>query len=246
MDRVRGQNADTESSAGGEVYVASGCHARLASRRMCLHVRARLCLCPRAAGAERQAARRRRPPPPRPTTTSRRSGRRRRSRKLVFDTSVTPRWLETSDRFWYAYQTREGRRFYLVDPLKKTKVPLFDHAKMAAALTLDHAHPLRRAASAVHAPCASSRRTPPSSSTSRCRATPSSPTAAEEDDDRPSRAAAKGGDQDDRWTTSSDRLQQAMQPQQRRAARRGAARRRADAAAQQARSTSSTTWPPAR
>ncbi|HEY7498495.1 MAG TPA: DPP IV N-terminal domain-containing protein [Vicinamibacterales bacterium] len=55
--------------------------------------------------------------------------------KLVFDTSVTPRWLETSDRFWYAYQTREGRRFYLVDPLKKSKVPLFDHAKMAAALT---------------------------------------------------------------------------------------------------------------
>jgi hypothetical protein len=55
--------------------------------------------------------------------------------KLVFDTSVTPRWLETSDRFWYSYQTREGRRFYLVDPLKKAKAPLFDHAKMAAALT---------------------------------------------------------------------------------------------------------------
>src|SRR5688572_5050491 len=55
--------------------------------------------------------------------------------KLVFDTSVTPRWLETSDRFWYSYQTREGRRFYLVDPLKRTKAPLFDHAKMAAALT---------------------------------------------------------------------------------------------------------------
>ena len=55
--------------------------------------------------------------------------------KLVFDTSVTPRWLETSDRFWYAYNTREGRRFMLVDPVKKTKAPLFDHAKMAAALT---------------------------------------------------------------------------------------------------------------
>jgi dipeptidyl-peptidase-4 len=55
--------------------------------------------------------------------------------RLVFDTSVTPRWLETSDRFWYAYQTREGRRFYLVDPLKRAKMPLFDHAKMAAALT---------------------------------------------------------------------------------------------------------------
>jgi dipeptidyl aminopeptidase/acylaminoacyl peptidase len=55
--------------------------------------------------------------------------------KLVFDTSVTPRWLETSDRFWYAYNTREGRKFTLVDPVKKTKAPLFDHAKMAAALT---------------------------------------------------------------------------------------------------------------
>jgi dipeptidyl aminopeptidase/acylaminoacyl peptidase len=53
----------------------------------------------------------------------------------VFDTSVTPRWLEHSDRFWYAYQTREGRRFWFVDPVKKSKAPLFDHAKMAAALT---------------------------------------------------------------------------------------------------------------
>jgi dipeptidyl aminopeptidase/acylaminoacyl peptidase len=55
--------------------------------------------------------------------------------RLVFDTSVTPRWLETSDRFWYAYQTREGRKFWIVDPLKKAKAPLFDHAKMAATLT---------------------------------------------------------------------------------------------------------------
>ena len=38
--------------------------------------------------------------------------------RLVFDTSVTPRWLETSDRFWYAYNTRAGRRFMLVDPVK--------------------------------------------------------------------------------------------------------------------------------
>src|SRR6185369_9293150 len=55
--------------------------------------------------------------------------------RLVFDTSVTPRWLEKSDRFWYAFQTRDGRRFYIVDPLKKSKAPLFDHAKMAATLT---------------------------------------------------------------------------------------------------------------
>jgi dipeptidyl aminopeptidase/acylaminoacyl peptidase len=55
--------------------------------------------------------------------------------KLVFDTTVNARWLETSDRFWYAYQTRDGRRFYFVDAVKKSKTPLFDHAKMAATLT---------------------------------------------------------------------------------------------------------------
>ena len=44
--------------------------------------------------------------------------------RLVFDTTVTPRWLESGDRFWYPYQTREGRKFYLVDAVKKSKTPL--------------------------------------------------------------------------------------------------------------------------
>ncbi len=55
--------------------------------------------------------------------------------KLLFDTSVTPRWFESGDRFWYTFQTHEGRKFYLVEPAKKSKAPLFDHAKMAATLT---------------------------------------------------------------------------------------------------------------
>src|SRR4051794_678404 len=55
--------------------------------------------------------------------------------KLVFDTSVTPHWLSTGDRFWYSYETSSGRSFYLVDPAKKMKAPLFDNAKMAAMLT---------------------------------------------------------------------------------------------------------------
>jgi len=55
--------------------------------------------------------------------------------KMVFDTSVTPHWLEASDRFWYSYETGQGKKFYLVDPLKKTKAPLFDSARMAAMLT---------------------------------------------------------------------------------------------------------------
>ena len=55
--------------------------------------------------------------------------------KLVFDLAVTPHWLEESDRFWYPYETRQGKRYVIVDPLKKARAPLFDNAKMAAALT---------------------------------------------------------------------------------------------------------------
>jgi dipeptidyl aminopeptidase/acylaminoacyl peptidase len=55
--------------------------------------------------------------------------------KLVFDTAVTPHWLELSDRFWYSYETSSGRKFYLVDPKAKTRKPLFDNARMAAQLT---------------------------------------------------------------------------------------------------------------
>jgi dipeptidyl-peptidase 4 len=55
--------------------------------------------------------------------------------KLVFDTSVTPHWLETGDRFWYSYETGQGKKWFIVDPAVRTKKPLFDNAKMAAALT---------------------------------------------------------------------------------------------------------------
>ena len=55
--------------------------------------------------------------------------------KYVFSTSVTPHWLEFSDRFWYDYETPAGRKWWVVDPVKKTKTPLFDNAKMAAQLT---------------------------------------------------------------------------------------------------------------
>ena len=55
--------------------------------------------------------------------------------KLVFDLAVTPHWFSESDRFWYSFQTTEGTRYYLVDPVKKSKTPLWDNAKMAAALS---------------------------------------------------------------------------------------------------------------
>ncbi len=86
-----------------------------------------------ARGAERRSDRR--PLPSRRTTNSRPQWTSQKVSKLVFDTSVTPRWLRDERSLLVRYQTRDGRRFYIVDPLKKTKAPLFDHAKMAAALT---------------------------------------------------------------------------------------------------------------
>jgi len=55
--------------------------------------------------------------------------------KMVFDTSVSPHWLEFSERFWYSFETSQGKKFCLVDPARKTKSPVFDNAKMAAMLT---------------------------------------------------------------------------------------------------------------
>lgn len=55
--------------------------------------------------------------------------------KMVFSTSVDPHWLKKSDRFWYTYQTSEGKFWYIVDPVKGEKKLLFDPAKMAAEIT---------------------------------------------------------------------------------------------------------------
>lgn len=55
--------------------------------------------------------------------------------KMVFSTSVDPHWLKYSDRCWYTYETPEGKTFYLLDPVRKTKKPIFDNVKMAAMLT---------------------------------------------------------------------------------------------------------------
>ena len=55
--------------------------------------------------------------------------------KLVFDLAVTPHWFSESDRFWYSYQTTEGTRYYVVDPMRRAKSPLWDNAKVAAELS---------------------------------------------------------------------------------------------------------------
>ncbi|RFT14878.1 MAG: Dipeptidyl peptidase IV [Candidatus Saccharicenans subterraneus] len=55
--------------------------------------------------------------------------------RLVFDLSVEPRWLKSGDRFWYSFETPQGKSWYLVDPAARSRRPLFDNARMAAELT---------------------------------------------------------------------------------------------------------------
>ncbi len=69
--------------------------------------------------------------------------------RLVFDTSVTPRWLDTGDRFWYAYQTREGRRFFLVDPAEESQGAALRSRQDGSRAHHHHAHSLRRPEPAV-------------------------------------------------------------------------------------------------
>ena len=55
--------------------------------------------------------------------------------KLIFTTSVDPHWLKKTDRFWYMYETTEGKKWYIVDPVKAEKKLLFDNADLAAKIT---------------------------------------------------------------------------------------------------------------
>src|SRR5690606_13414409 len=55
--------------------------------------------------------------------------------RMIFSTTVNPHWLKHSERFWYTYETSDGKKWYIVDPVAKRKQPLFDNAKMAAMLT---------------------------------------------------------------------------------------------------------------
>jgi dipeptidyl-peptidase-4 len=53
----------------------------------------------------------------------------------VYGLDVSPRWIGESSDFWYRIQTREGKRFWIVDPDKRQKKPAFDHDKLALALS---------------------------------------------------------------------------------------------------------------
>ena len=55
--------------------------------------------------------------------------------KMIFSLSVDPHWLKQSNKFWYTYETSEGKQWMIVDPTKNEKKPMFDKEQLAAALT---------------------------------------------------------------------------------------------------------------
>ena len=55
--------------------------------------------------------------------------------KFLYSTSVRPKWIGKTDRFFYSFKTSTGTRYWLVDPKARKKRELFDHDKLAAALS---------------------------------------------------------------------------------------------------------------
>jgi len=55
--------------------------------------------------------------------------------KMLKSTSVSPKWFEESDKFWYSYTTTSGKNFYVVDPTKRTRTKLFDNLEFSAKLS---------------------------------------------------------------------------------------------------------------
>jgi len=55
--------------------------------------------------------------------------------QLLYSTSVSPRWIEGGEKFWYTWKTSDGTFYYQVDPSRGTKTQIFDNDHLAAELT---------------------------------------------------------------------------------------------------------------
>lgn len=55
--------------------------------------------------------------------------------KLVTGDSVDANWFEDGNRFWYRNKGAPGAEWWLVDPVRNTKTPLWDNARLAAAMS---------------------------------------------------------------------------------------------------------------
>ena len=55
--------------------------------------------------------------------------------RIVFGDQVQPQWYKDGTRFWFRNKTKNGADFLHVDPATGTLRPLFDNARLAAAIT---------------------------------------------------------------------------------------------------------------
>ena len=55
---------------------------------------------------------------------------------MISGDRINPQWMEDGTRFWYRNKTGTGHEFVLVSPAAGTRAPLFDHYRMAAAMSL--------------------------------------------------------------------------------------------------------------
>jgi len=59
-----------------------------------------------------------------------------RVQKMVYSTDIHPNWFKNSDKFWYEWTTAEGKNYYIVDPVAKTKIKVFDMESLARQISL--------------------------------------------------------------------------------------------------------------
>ncbi len=56
---------------------------------------------------------------------------------LIAGDEVRPQWLPDGNRFWYRNKLKNGAaEFVLIDPVRDTRAPVFDNARLAAAMSL--------------------------------------------------------------------------------------------------------------
>ena len=54
---------------------------------------------------------------------------------MVFGDEVAPKFLN-DDKFWFRSHKESGHEFVIVDPIKRNRVPAFDHNRLASTLSV--------------------------------------------------------------------------------------------------------------